>query len=502
MKRIIAVILLLLTTALPLTACGTNADSENESGAESYEDFIGKTIGVTLGTICDIVAEDDLQGIATHYSDTSAALEDVRKGRLDGFMTDLSVVKVLAAEPGNENFEYFPIPEDIFNGPMGAYSIDQDVIDRFNVFLAELDADGTLAKMQTRWLDDVPDLDSPMPDIPAAGENGTLTVATTGAALPFSFIGANNELKGYSIELAMRFAAHEGMHIEFAEMEFGAMIPYVAAGRADFGIANVSITEERKKSVIFSEPIYNDRLGIIALLPGASSAVQSMSFSEWISTGIDRNLIAEDRWKMILDGLGVTMLMSMLSQLLGTALGCFVCWMLMHRIRVIRTIGNAYCALIRGLPIVVILMITYYIIFGSSEFSGVLIAVAAFTMTTGATVAIILKGAIETVDPVEIEAARSIGFSAAKAFFTVTLPQAIRRALPGYTNGFVELVKATAIVGYIAIQDLTRAGDLIRSRTYDAFFPLILVAIIYLIVTTVCVLLFQFIIRKINGESR
>ncbi len=147
-------------------------------------------------------------------------------------------------------------------------------------------------------------------------------------------------------------------------------------------------------------------------------------------------------------------------------------------------------------------MITYYIIFGNSDLSGVLIAVAAFTMTIGATVAVTLKGAIETVDPVEIEAARSMGFSAAKAFFAVTLPQAVRRSLMGYTNGFVELVKATAIVGYIAIQDLTRAGDLIRSRTYDAFFPLVFVAMIYLIVTTVCVLLFRLIVRKINGESR
>ncbi len=502
MKRIIAIILILLSAAMLLTACGAKADSANETAAESYEDFTGKTIGVTLGMIFDTIVEDDLQGTPAYYSDTSAALEDVRQGRLAGFMTDLSAAKVLAVEPGNEDLECFPAPEDVFSGPMGAFSIDQNMIDRFDIFLAEIEADGTLAEMQTRWLEDVPDLNSPMPDIPLTGENGTLHVATTGTALPFSYMGANNELKGYSIELAMRFAAHEGMGIEFAEMEFGAMIPYVVGGRADFGIANVSITEERKKSVIFSEPIYSDMLGIIALKSGASSAAQSVSFSEWISTGIERNLLTEGRWRMILDGLGVTMLMSLLSQLLGTALGCFVCWMLTRKNRVVRTIGNAYCGLIRGLPIVVILMITYYIIFGNSGLSGVLIAVAAFTMTTGATVAANLKGAIETVDPVEIEAARSMGFSATKAFFAVTLPQAIRRALPGYTNGFVELVKATAIVGYIAIQDLTRAGDLIRSRTYDAFFPLIFVAIIYLIVTTVCVLLFKMIVRKINGEAR
>ena len=145
------------------------------------------------------------------------------------------------------------------------------------------------------------------------------------------------------------------------------------------------------------------------------------------------------------------------------------------------------------------MMITYYIIFGSTKISNILIAIVAFTIVTGAAVAQNLKGAIETVDPVEIEAARSIGFSAFKAFTTVTLPQAVRRAMPAYTNGFVELVKATAIVGYIAIQDLTRAGDIIRSRTYDAYFPLLFVAVIYLIVTAVCVQVFKLIIKKVNG---
>jgi ABC-type amino acid transport system permease subunit len=129
------------------------------------------------------------------------------------------------------------------------------------------------------------------------------------------------------------------------------------------------------------------------------------------------------------------------------------------------------------------------------------VAIAAFTIVTGAGVAQNLKDAIDTVDLVEIEAARSIGFSAFGAFLAVTLPQAVRRALSSYTNGFVELVKATAIVGFIAIQDLTRAGDIIRSRTYDAYFPLLLVALIYLIVTTICVQVFKLAVNKINGTE-
>jgi polar amino acid transport system substrate-binding protein len=197
------------------------------------------------------------------------------------------------------------------------------------------------------------------------------------------------------------------------------------------------------------------------------------------------------------------MIISVLAQLLGTVFGCLVCFVLTRKSKPVKWLGSLYCGLINGTPIVVLLMITYYIIFGSANVSNVLVAVAAFAMVMGAGIAVNLKGAIDTVDPVEIEAARSIGFSAFKAFLTVTFPQAIRRALPGYTNGFVELVKATAIVGYIAIQDLTRAGDIIRSRTYDAYFPLLFVAIIYLTVTTICVQSFKLAVKRINGgEAR
>jgi polar amino acid transport system substrate-binding protein len=232
---------------------------------------------------------------------------------------------------------------------------------------------------------------------------------------------------------------------------------------------------------------------------GGSAALETpFSFSDWVKTGVERNLITENRWKLILNGLGVTMLISVAAQIFGTLWGSFVCFVLLRKNKLAKRLANLYCSLIYGTPAAVLLMIAYYIIFSSVDISNILVAVAAFTMTTGASVAQNLKGAIGAVDPVEIEAAQSIGFSPAGTFIAVTMPQAVRRALPAYMNGFVELVKATAIVGFIAIQDLTRAGDIIRSRTYDAYFPLLLVALIYLVVTTVCVMLFKLIIKKIN----
>ena len=144
-----------------------------------------------------------------------------------------------------------------------------------------------------------------------------------------------------------------------------------------------------------------------------------------------------------------------------------LCFVLMHKNRLLSGLGRLYCNLIRGLPLVVLLMISYYIIFGKTDVTAMLIAVCAFALVEGAAVASNLKGAIDTVDTVEIEAARSLGFTAWGAFQKVTLPQAVKRALPAYCAGMV--VKATAIVPLYRYSGSDEGGDIIRSRTYDAF---------------------------------
>lgn len=363
--------------------------------------------------------------------------------------------------------------------------------------------------MKSRWFEGVPDLKQPMPEFSYSGEKGVLNVATTGTTVPFDFYGDNGELRGYSIELMNRFAAYAGYTVKYYPMDFGALIPAVAGGKADIAISNISITEERKKSVLFSESVFDDQLGIITLkMPAAADTAADdtamdktgAGVAEWLKTAINRNLITENRWKMILDGLGVTVTISLLAQVLGTILGGVLCFILLRQNRLISGLGNLYCGLIRGLPMVVLLMISYYIIFGKTDVPATLIAVCAFAIVESVGIASNLKGAIDTVDIVEIEAARSLGFTAFGAFWNVTLPQAVRRALPAYCAGFIGLVKATAIVGYIAIQDLTRAGDIIRSRTYDAFFPILFVAVVYLIVTSICVYLLKKLVEMINKE--
>ena len=135
--------------------------------------------------------------------------------------------------------------------------------------------------------------------------------------------------------------------------------------------------------------------------------------------------------------------------------------------------------LIQGMPMVVLLMIFYYIIFGSLNISGFVVSVTAFTMTFAGAVYGLLNMGVGAVDPGQYEAAYALGYSSNRTFFRIILPQALPHVMDAYRGEIIALLKATSIVGYIAVQDLTKVGDIVRSRTYEAFFPLIAIAIIY-----------------------
>ena len=141
-----------------------------------------------------------------------------------------------------------------------------------------------------------------------------------------------------------------------------------------------------------------------------------------------------------------------------------------------------YLTVIRGTPVVVQLMIIYFVIFSSLDVSKVLVGIIAFGINSGAYVAEIIRSGIMSIDKGQMEAGRSLGLSYSKVMLLVILPQAFKNVLPALGNEFIVLLKETSVAGYIALQDLTKGGDIIRSQTYDAFMPLIAVALIYLAV--------------------
>ena len=226
----------------------------------------------------------------------------------------------------------------------------------------------------------------------------------------------------------------------------------------------------------------------------ASTPVQEESFWDEIKASFNKTFLREDRWKLFLEGIGNTMLITLLSILFGTALGFLVFMLCRNGNIVANGVTRFSMWLVTGTPMVVLLMILYYIIFGSVAISGIAVAVIGFTLTFGAAVFSLLRMGVGTIDRGQYEAAYALGHSNRHTFFRIILPQAIPHLLPAYQGEIVGLIKATAIVGYIAVQDLTKMGDIVRSRTYEAFFPLIAVTVIYFVLEG----LFSFAVSRIR----
>ncbi|MBR0465060.1 MAG: amino acid ABC transporter permease [Clostridia bacterium] len=224
------------------------------------------------------------------------------------------------------------------------------------------------------------------------------------------------------------------------------------------------------------------------------------------------NFVEKDRWRYFVSGLGVTLRITLFAVLIGIVLGTLVAivrstgdkllpGMRKGPGRIFLGIANGLCKIyltvIRGTPVVIQLMISYYIIFASSR-NGVLIAIIAFGINSGAYVAEIVRAGIMSVDNGQMEAGRSLGFTFVQTMAYIIIPQAFKNVLPSLANEFIVLLKETSVAGYVAVRDLTKAGDIVRGTTYSAFMPLIGVALVYLIL----VVFFSWLVGKLERRLR
>ena len=215
-----------------------------------------------------------------------------------------------------------------------------------------------------------------------------------------------------------------------------------------------------------------------------------------VAESFSNNLIVEDRYRMILDGLQVTLLITLFAAVLGTILGGLVCWMRMSRHAWLRQTARVYIDLMRGTPVLVLLMLMYYVVMAPLDATGIVVAIVTFAMNTAAYISEMLRTTIQGIDRGQTEAGLALGFTPRQTFLKIVLPQVVRAVMPVYQGEVISLLKGTSIVGYIAVADMTRASDLIRSRTFDAFFPLIVTAIIYFLMAWLIGLLLQSLVQR------
>ena len=220
-----------------------------------------------------------------------------------------------------------------------------------------------------------------------------------------------------------------------------------------------------------------------------------------MAESFSNNLIVEDRYRMILDGLQVTLLITLCAAVLGTILGGLVCWMRMSRRRWLQQVARVYIDLMRGTPVLVLLMLMYYVVMAPVDATGIVVAIVTFAMNTAAYISEMLRTTIQGIDRGQTEAGLALGFTPRQTFFKIVLPQVVKAVMPVYQGEIISLLKGTSIVGYIAVADMTRASDLIRSRTFDAFFPLIVTALIYFLMAWLIGLLLQSLVQRRHTKA-
>ena len=231
-----------------------------------------------------------------------------------------------------------------------------------------------------------------------------------------------------------------------------------------------------------------------------------MNFIKWLKDSLYYSIIYDNRYEYILEGLFNTILISIFAVLIGIIIGIIIALIRNYneqtgKLKFLNFISKTYVNIIRGTPVILQLMIIYYVIFKSININIVFVGIIAFGINSGAYVAEIIRSGIKSIDIGQSEAGYSLGLKYNQVMRFIVLPQAIKNILPALCNEFITLIKETSVGAYIGIIELTKASDIIASRTYDYFFPLIIIALIYLALTLGLTKLVNLLEGRLNNVS-
>ena len=458
------------------------ATSSSSFTFSSKEDFANHDIACITGTVLDSIVDESISNITWHYYDDNAgSLEALKKRDVDAYLSEEPVANIIASQ----RKEFIVFPELIVSDNYG-YILrkSSNLTDKFSAIINGFKEDGTLERLKNKWISGSEEemyIDWSKYDTDER-DNGIIKYAYEPSVYPMSYVDSSGKASGYEVELLLLIADKLNVGVEIMPTSFSSIINIIQTGKADVASGCISITEERAKEVDF--PISHYKGGSVFLcraenLSLVGSNESKASFFDRIKESFNKTFIKENRWLLIFKGLGVTLLISFSSAILGTILG-FLLLVLYRTYKIVFSmILNGFSSLIRGVPALVVLLIFYFVFFGSVSISPIIVSIATFSIIFSVSVFGILETGINAIDIGQWDAALSLGFDKKKAFMRIIMPQTLRHILPFYKGEVVGMMKLTSIVGYIAIQDLTKAGDIIRSRTYEAFFPLLTVALIY-----------------------
>ena len=457
---------------------------------------LGAVTGSLYGGYCRELFPNAHISEFNNFSDVLMAL---RQGKVDGTMLDrpnFNAVKRTDSKLSAVNVPQYSVEIGFgFQKTEDGYALQAQM----NSFLDKLRADGRLESMLDKWYGETePSVSVPLEELKENPKILRVSIDTT--RKPFVYMYEGKPV-GFEIEALYLFCKEYGYNVEIEDVSFASGLAGLAGEKYDLVCGGLYMTPERKESVNFSEPYV---VADVVMATYEKSGVGNFFAS--IGESFEKTFIRESRWKLIVKGILTTLLISVCAVLGGTVLGFLLYLAARSKNRalssVTRVFTKIYSKLITGTPTLVVLMLLFYVVFGRSDLGGTVVAIIGFILTFGSFVYGQLSLTVEAVDKGQTEAAYALGYSRNRTFFRIVLPQAMKMFLPVYSAEIVGLIKATSVVGYIAVNDLTKMGDIIRGNTYEAFFPLIAVAVIYFMITWGAAALLGIMQRKFEPKRR
>ena len=516
LRKLLSIFLLFTLLVGAFSGCSAEENTDDQSAdvlavlseetvrEQTLADFETATIGILSGSSFDPLAKERFPNAERrYYTMVPDMILAVEQGKIDAYLSETTYLTAALWEGAK-----LKAVEEVIARTNAGYIFQKNgetavVKEQLNEFIHKAKESGLLDELLNKWLGSAEP--SEMFDSSTlSGENGTLKVAVSSDLKPLGYV-RNGDIVGYEVEVLQHFAKEYGYKLEFISMTFDAILPGVVAGKYDIGAGGMTITEERAQSVDFSDSYIT--VDVVMVVRAEEEAALQTNFWAAVMEDFQKTFIREDRWKLIVKGVGVTMFISICAAICGTLLGFCLYMLSRSDVKLLRMlakgIARVYSRIVAGTPIVVILMILFYVVFGKvRDMSGIVVAIIGFTLTFGAFVYDHMTVSVNSIDRGQAEAAYALGYPKNKAFFRIIFPQAMTIFLPSYCGQAVELIKATAVVGYIAVNDLTKMGDIIRSNTYEAFFPLIATAVIYFLLTWALAALLGLVKRRFEPKRR
>jgi len=498
-KKILRLLLLLLLCMQLIGCAGTKASEDiSPQSYDSIEELAGKKIAVLTGSVYEVKALEYMEDPQlVYYNSSSDCYLAVSEGKADALL-----VVSQFFDKAKEEYPNLKIVGSLCNADLhfALYKSEfgKTVSQELDEYLEKAWESGSEEEVLDRWKNGETDTVYDFSDL--SGERGTIRCIIEPTDLPYSCV-VEGGFSGCEMEILHDFCLEYGYSMTMEVVDASTLVSSVTTGKKDLAMC-LYYSDERAEKLYFPRAYEKSEMVVVTRMNDQESAIGEPGLFQRLQNSFRKNFIQESRWKMMLSGLLVTLEISVLTAVFGTLSGCVLCLLRRSRNRTVSRVIACFIRLMQGVPIIVILLVLYYVIFVNASSEGIAVGILGFSLEFGVYVSEILRAGIEAVDAGQWEAAFALGLDRKKTLIKVIMPQALTYALPVYKGEFISMVKQTSVVGYIAVQDLTKASDIIRSRTYDAFFPLLVTSAIYFLVTWVMTALLGRVELKIEPGRR